>query len=154
MKSDPPHSSSSSIKGSISIPKNFIPWKVIIAGTIIFLGGGGLGLKGDDLLNGYDNKKPQYFVEHCEEQAQQVEKLEKADEKLDSGIKILGDEVKEIKTIQVKDISRREARRAVESFKGSPQKKAEKFIQIYEKNIQRLDRKKPKEPCSDWRCNN
>ncbi len=152
MKSEPPKSSSD-MKVSASIPRNFIPWKMLIGGLILFLGGSGFSLGGMKYFD-KEEKKPAYFVEHCAEQTARDGQEDEAAKELGNGISTLSDKFTKFELMYIKDLSRREALRALEGYKATPQKKAEKFLQLYRRNVNRLSKEKPREPCADWRCSN
>lgn len=152
-KSDPPNSSSSSsIKGSFSIPKNFIPWRLIIVGIVIFLGGGGVGSKATDLINGGGERKgppPEYHIRFVAEQKQAHDKINETTATQAKEIKAVKVDVKAIKKVTFEGIAREEARRVTKSIQN-PERRAEKFIRIYQKNLYRLRHNKG--PCVDIKC--
>jgi hypothetical protein len=135
----------------VSIPKQVIPWKWITIGLIAFLGGGGSVGLSSKLANNKVEKRPEYFVKFAAEQSGQHKSIDVSVGELKETDILFSKRLSKVEKILTKNMAWGEAGKVTDHILNS-ERRIKKFYQIYELNIQRLE--KGKNPCIDVRCSN
>jgi hypothetical protein len=127
-----------------------VPWKLITAIVAAVLGGGGTYWALDFYTRAEVDLKiensQKALRDHSHKRAQQLEsKVEKNTHKIDN----VEHTVERIQSVQIKDISRAEARRVTAGIR-SRQAREQAYDRLVDRNVKRL--KKGADPCSTVAC--